>query len=198
MSTMLRVRTVLTYGSGGPGLNTMYFAPGTPAGSNADAADVCARVRQFWFAIVTLLPITMTALTSGSVDAVESTTGDLVGQFSGGSPALVTGTGVGNQNPTASQAVLQLRTGTVVGSRLLRGRQFIGPLVVGTTAAGGGISSTARGTITTAANAMIALTPTLSFPVVWHRPGTTPGAAVGVTSYTVWDQFGSIRSRRDA
>jgi hypothetical protein len=87
----------------------------------------------------------------------------------------------------------------IINGRLLRGRHFMGPVVATTLGAGGAVVA---GTITIfdgAFNAMIPAGATTSAPAVWHRP--TPLATGGhglVSSYSTWNQFAVLRSRRDA
>lgn len=194
---MLKVITTIGGHGGSPGIATMYWRPGTGGGSTADATDCAARVRAFWQGIIAQLATGVTAQVSGTCEAIEDTTGAITGAFSGTTPAVVTGSGGGTSVATVAAALLQARTSSVVNGRFLRGRTFLSYFSDATMAAGGGLSTGSQTAVNTAANAMLTGGSTLSFPVVWHRPGLGVGTSLPVTSYTTWAQFAALRSRRD-
>jgi hypothetical protein len=199
MAVILRVRTVLNYGSGGPGLATHYFAPGTIGGSNADAADVATRVRNFFLACVGLCVIGDTFQVQSDVAAIEATTGALTGLFTAGTLAVVTGTGAGSRGPIAAMALVRSRTNVVLNGRLLRGRQYFGPMRVATVDSQGRIVASDVATLNVAAAAIIPAAATTSAPAVWHRPTLlAAGGHALITSYSTWAEFAVLRSRRDA
>lgn len=193
----MRVRTTLTYGSGGPGLATHYFRPGTAGGVSADALDVVARVRAFWAAVASAYTNASTFQVQSDVALIEDTSGGLVGTLAGGTPAAVVGASATGIAPIASMALLRARTNVVVNNRLLRGRQYMGPIRIGAVTTTGQLATGEQTTITSAANAMITPASTTSFPVVWHRPGTTGGISAAVVSYAAWNELAVLRSRRD-
>lgn len=198
MAVLLRVRATLTYGSGGPGLFTAYFTPGTVGGSTADATDCVARVRACFFALTAYFNNTYTIQVQSDVAAIEATTGALTGQFSATPVSVVTGTATGTALPAVTQVLVRIRTGTIIGGRQLRGRHYIGPTSTVATLLNSIVAATAVAAFNTAFNAMLVTTPTTSFPAVWHRPvnGTGGGHSL-VSSYSTWDQFAELRSRRD-
>lgn len=194
---MMRVRTLITVGTGLPGLNTFYFNGSSPTPITADASDVCARVRAFWEAIKTLLPTGQRADVQPSVDLIDSATGALTGGLSATPPAGSVGTG-GTVAPTATEMLLSLETGVIVGGRRLRGRSFIGPCAITVVSSSGALGAAQQITLSAAGNTMITGS-TTSFPVVWHRP--TPGGGGGtnaaVTAFVARQALAVLRSRRD-
>lgn len=199
MAVILRVRTVLSYGSGGPGLHTAYFLPGTVGGSTADATDVVGRVRAMFQSQITAFSNSMFIQVSTDVAAIEATTGMLTGNFSAAAAALVTGTGGASQEITAAMILVRSRTNSVINGRAVRGRWYIGPVAATSTNPLGGVITTLVTSWNASANATIAPAGTTSAPVVWHRPTTlNAGTHAPVTSFSTWDQYAVMRSRRDA
>jgi len=199
MATILRVRTTLTYGSGGPGLNTVYWLPGTTGGITADATDSVARVRAFFAAIQGAFANTFTANVQTDVAQINDTTGALVGSLSAAAVGTVVGTAAGGVGPLANMALARLRTGVVAQGRLIKGRWYLGPISVTAQGTGGLLSSTQITAITNAGNAMLSGGATTSVPVVWHRPKVGfGGVSAQISSVSCWDQIAVMRSRRDA
>lgn len=198
MAVILRVRTIMTYGSGGPGLNTQYFSPGTVGGSVADATDVVARVRTCWAAVAPQFAPTMSLQVESDVAAIEATTGALTGTFSATPVAAVVGSAAGSSVPPVLQLLMRLRTGTVINGRLLRGRQYLGPAGALVQGSGGVVQASSVTAFNSAYNAMLVTSPTTSFPAVWHRPvNAAAGGHALVSSYSMWSTFAELRSRRD-
>jgi len=198
MSTALRVRATLTYGTGGPGVHTSYWIPGTTGGVTADATDVVARVRAFFAAVQTLYPNSTTVQVQTDVAQFNDTTGGLVGTLSAASVGSVVGTGGSAIGPLASMALIRLRTGLVLNGRALRGRWYMGPLAATTISTVGGLTTGGVSAFNSAAAGLLAAGATTSVLAVWNRPGTAGGLTTGVTSASTWDQLAVLRSRRDA
>lgn len=199
MAVILRTRATLNYGSGGPGLFTAYWAPGTVGGSTADATDCVARVRAGWQAWRNNLPSTYTAVFQTDVAALEATTGVLTGLFSATPPADVTGAGGVLQAPTAAMGLLRLRTNVIISGRLLRGRWFVGPLSQACVDGFGNLTAGNLANFNTGGAAILAAGATTSALAVWHRPTpTTAGGHALVSSISTWNEIAVLRSRRDA
>jgi len=197
MTVNLRVRTVIDGWTGGPGLMTVYWRPGTGGGTTADATDCVARVRACLFATLLQFPSPVTFAVQSQVDAIEDTTGALVGSFSATPVALVSAGGANSFAPTSSMYLVRLRTALVVNNRILRGRVFLGPILSTQVTSAGGISAGAQTSLNNAFTAMLTGGTTASFPVVWHRPGTTVGTSGAIVAVSTWAQLGVLRSRRD-
>lgn len=200
MAVILRARAVLNGWSGAPGLNTWYFSPATPGGSIADATDVLARVRAFWNDISGVIPSAVTISTSPTVDAIEATTGTLVGSYASTAPPTnVTGTGATEFYAPAVCALLQINTASFVAGRRVGGRSFINPLTEAAVASGSASVATIA-SITGAAILRITPSspPTASFPIVWKRPVNGAGGSVWpVVAFSMPSKLATLRSRRD-
>lgn len=197
MSTILRVRATLVYGTGGPGVHTSYWIPGTTGGVTADASDAVARVRAFFAAVAAQYPNSTTVTVQTDVAQINDNTGALIGGLTAATVGTVVGTGGSVVGPLAGMALLRLRTGLVVNGRRLAGRWYCGPLGTGAQSAAGGI---ATGTITafnSAGATMLAAGATSTVLAVWNRPGATVGLSTAVTGVSTWDQMAVLRSRRD-
>ena len=198
MAIILRVRATLTYGSGGPGVHTSYWAPGTLGGITADATDVVARVRAMFASAQAQYPNSTVVVVQTDVAQLQDSTGILTGGLSAAAVGTVTGTGGAVVGPLAGMALVRLRTGAVVNGRIVRGRWYMGPLGTGAQSASGGIAAGSQTAFNTAAGLLLAAGPTTSQLVVWHRPTTTTiGSSANVTSVSTWDQMAVLRSRRD-
>lgn len=197
MADMMRIRAVIGGTQGTPGLATFYANGSLATPTSVDALDMVNRVRQFFFAIVALLPTLTTINVQGAVDILNPATGALVGGLAPTAPATVTGTG-GTALPFATAGLLVHNTGIIINGRRLQGRTFISPMST-TVNNAGSLGPSQVTTITNAANVMISGT-TSSYPVVWHRPklpGPLGGLAIATLSYTTRTPFAVLRSRRD-
>jgi hypothetical protein len=199
MSEIMRIRSTLNYGSGGPGLHTMYWQPPAAFAVTADAADAVARVRAMFLAMAALFPTTWSVQVQGDVARIEDTTGGLTGGLAVAPPAAVVGTGGATQSATAAMLLVRLRTNTVILGRLLRGRWYLGPVASAIVASNGQIASANRTIADNAATGTLTGGATASVPVVWHRPtGGAGGDSIAVASFSTWNELAVLRSRRDA
>jgi hypothetical protein len=107
------------------------------------------------------------------------------------------GTASGDFGPSFVCLLLQGNTGSFVGARQVRSRNFIGPLAGAVSSVSLPVSSGAFSELESAANTWMFDNAAVR-PVVWRRPKVgTSGAAVDVTGFTVSPRFASLRSRRD-
>lgn len=196
MPDLIRVRAVLSGWPGGPGLNTWYFGKPTAPLTNADAADVVARVRVFWDSIKAVFPTSFKVDVSGAPDTLDIQSGTLTGTLAGGSPAQVVGTGGAAYNMFAGMILLRGATTQVINGRRLSSRSFIGPVSSSTDNAGSP-DAAFRTAIQNAANVTLTGT-TTSFPGAWHRPVNGSGGSLqGISTFTTAPFFAVLRSRRD-
>lgn len=199
MTVMLRSASVWSGFSGAPGYTNLYWRPGTGGGSVADASDISARVRAFWLALAPVLPTSVKLDVNPTCEAIEDTTGQLVGAFTGSTPAQVVGSGGANYAPRTAAWCMRAKTNLVVGGRFLQGRFFLTPLYQNAFASADG-TPFGFATAQTAANAMLTGGGTASFPVTWGRPVDTPfraGTSGPIVSYAVLPFASVLRSRRD-
>lgn len=198
MASIGRVTAEIRGTTGLPGLSVSYWSLAGAAATSLEAADVVARVRAFWQGLITQLASGVTVDVLGEVDAYDVATGAVTGLTLTASPAQVVSTG-GSELPSATQLGLQLRTNTIVGRRILKGRSFIGPLTTGANTGQGVPTSTAMSTLVTA-SASLATGSTASVQQVWHRPRGNPplgGVAGAIVGYNADSVFWYLRSRRD-
>lgn len=199
MAEIMRVHSVLQYGSGSPGLTTFYFLPGTAGGVTADAVDAFGRVQDFWATIPSLLKTTFSAEVQAEVDVLEATTGELTGFLDGGTSVVIAGSSTAESLPIAAMLLLRSFTGDIHAGRRVRGRSFIGPVVETNNNSGVPTSSARTDLLLGAAQLLTGATATV--PVVWSRPNSPvgdPGFHSEILSYQVADYFSVLRSRRDA
>ena len=196
MADLLRIRTVLSYGAGGPGLSTAYFRGTAFVPSAADLTDCAARVRAFWAAEAPDLDNGCSAAVQGDADIIDESTGALIGGLSIAPPAIVAGSGGASYLPPATQILVRLNTATIIGTRRLKGHVNVGRVTV--TSSANGAPTVNVGTRATAAVAALLAGATGSVPVVWHRPKTAgsgnSGAIIGGSAAPF---FAVLRSRRD-
>lgn len=198
MAEIMRVRSVLTYGTGSPGLSTFYFLPGTAGGVTADATDAVGRVHAYWEDLVTYLKNTFFVNVDSTVDVVDAVDGELTGSLAATPVAQTVGTGADAYLPVAAMLLLQLFTGDVHSGRKVRGRSFIGP-VTELANLNGVPSQTVRAAVVAAA-ADLLTGATATTLVVWSRPDSPPGDPgfhSEVLSFGCASYFAALRSRRD-
>jgi hypothetical protein len=183
---MLRVRVNHSADTVGPGLSTFYFEGST----QAVADDAAAAVATFWASVEPYIVNYGIWSLDTQVAQINAVNGQLEGIFN-----VTPATGVGDVNSSqlalATQGLLQLRTGAIVGGRELRGRLYIpGPTETHNDVARP-IGAYVTG-LNSAANALIA--DTGNAWAVWSR---TNGIFQEITSATCWSDWAIMRSRRD-
>ena len=198
MADIVRARATILGVTGLPGLFTAYFAP-TGSVSTAVATEALGRVRAFWEGFRSHLPGTCTVQYTPQVDVLNDASGALTARVAGSVGATTICTGAGTAGSAPAMFVAQYLTGVVINGRVVRGRAFIGPTLASDNSAGAPTAAS----ITALQTAVALLGTTIVTPLshaVWHRPGpggSPPGATVLVSGYSVWGQWGVLRSRRD-
>lgn len=188
MTNMFRVRTVWNGVAGAPFYSNHYWtSDGTPETAQAcvDAVDT------FWSALTGNIVLALNYEVEGLVAEISDSTGDLVGAIDVNSQAGA-GTFDGDQIPRQIQALVKWSTGVVVSGRFLKGRTFIPGLGETLNAAGGRPTSSIITLVTAAALSLIGDNdPELR---IWSR---THGVSHPATGAVMWDQWATLRSRRD-
>lgn len=186
MTSVFRVRTDITGGSGGAELGTLFFQDnGVLTAQNAATAAYT-----FWNSIKAYIHPSVSLQVEPLVTSVDVVTNQPVGGTSTTTSAVV-GTGSTDPLPWATQGVLQLQTGVYIGGRELRGRLFLpgpgeGDNTLGVPVAG------YKTAINTAAATLIA--DPNSELVIYSRTKHTFNR---VNSGVVWNKWGYLSSRRD-
>lgn len=200
--SVLRYTMVWQGFSGAPGYTSLHFitAEGQPPGEAPPQADMDAigpKVKTFFTAINNYLPGGVTISYPGTLDELDTATGELLDTHNVPVQTVTSGGGSGSYSAAVGACVSWHATGIVNGRRL-RGRTFLVPLTVAAFATDGTLSDTARTAIQSAATALGDSTSGLDL-CVWHRPTAAgnDGAAGTVVAATVKDKTAVLRSRRD-
>lgn len=207
MSEVYRVRAVSTGWTGGPGLNTFYFAPtGVAEITSEEDALLCRdRVRAAFADVNLIYPPATTISVQGSVDVIETTDGELTGNFSLPNAANVVGAGLAGYNALATMLLLRWNTNDIMDGHRVKGRSFLGPVSNGVDADGTpqvGLLNELTAFGTAMMDIGVGEGPKLC---VWHRPRPATeehpvareGQRATVISYTAVDKYAVLRSRRD-
>jgi hypothetical protein len=164
----------------------MYFDATSPF-TAVNAADA---VNDFWDALKAGIANDFTITNEAAVYVIDATTGQPTGIQS--VPAVsVTGTNAQDNEPFATQGLVEWRTGNFVAGREIRGRTFIpGPCY---DQSSGGVPSSAY--VTRVNSAVTALLGQLdSTLMVYSRKNLL---AAGVDVGQCWGKWAVLRSRRD-
>jgi len=182
---MLRVRTAITGGLGGPYLSTFYF-DGDTQGEADLAADAA---HDFWAALAAWMVSGITSTVEPEVVEVAVGSGLPLSTFLTTQDA-VSSSASHPAAPAATQGLISWRTGVYVGAREIRGRTFVPG--VATSSVGDGIPGGAYVAALASAGTTL-LTHTADFGVYSAKNGTFASAV----SRTAWANFAVLRSRRD-
>lgn len=181
--------------AGAPGYTNLHFLhPDTPSQADLDATAV--KVKTFLQTIAPYLPSTASISYPGTMDKLDTGTGELLDVFN--IPVQATTSGAsGSAYSAAVGACVNWQATGIVNGRRLRGRTFLVPLA-GAFQTDGTLDTSFLSTLRTAATTFATSTSGLDISV-WHRPspGGSDGAAGEVVSATVTDKTAVLRSRRD-
>lgn len=188
MAALRRIRTVFTGVAGTPWYSNLYFVQ---AGGSADAQ--IDMVRDFWTALAGSMDNGVTATVEGDCAVIESTSGAVVG-IDSGTALTVVGGSASAALPPSNQLVLHEFTSLFVGGRQLRGKTFIPGQIITVADAAGAPTTTIKGTLLAAANAMVTASDSLGNWQVWSK---THLVASDIVSVSTPSKFGVLRTRRD-
>lgn len=187
VTSLYRVRTAIAGGSGAAQVGTHYFDATSPNTAQA-AADA---VHAFWDSIKASINNTFTFQVEPAVESVDSTTGQPTG-ITQVTSTVVTGTSATAYLPSATQALVQWRTGFFLGGREIRGRTYV-PGIISSAITNQGTPGPALVTALNTAASQIITWASSDF-VVYSRRHHAIGL---VNSGTPWTKFAVLRSRRD-
>lgn len=197
---LARVRVGLTGWPGGPGVNTLYFSPGTGLSwSLTNINGMVEEVHTAYGALSSFFAAPVKIDVSPEVEIIDTGTGKLQDIYT--SDAVVTTISAPSSAqtmPYASAVLCRLSTDRFINGRRLQGRLFISPCALAAFDADGQVKDTWADN---AEDAFVAMTtgvgPRLA---VWHRP-TTPTSSDGdwgdVIRVIVPLKPAVLRSRRD-
>jgi len=180
-----RVRVAWSGFTGAPGVSTFYATAG---------GTLVPQLHSFFDAIKAYFPIAMHINCETSGDSIESTTGELTGQWVGGAFAGITGT-VGTTWAAPSGVLVRWDSATILGGRRLRGHTFLVPLVTSIYDTNGQVSAAVQGVIQTAATALV--TASAGNMVVYQRERAAKAADGSRKAVTQRDgSFGPVTASR--
>lgn len=194
MTTLNRMLIQWSGGSvNGSAVTVLHFS-----GSD-NAAPPVAAVRAAFAAAAAAFPGNVQLAFPNSGDAIQDTTGNLVGVWQTAAVAPVVGSGPVNQAAGVG-ACISWTTGGIVngkrGPRKLRGRTFLVPLAGDAWESNGTLGGGYPVILGQLATSIAGSGPL----AIWHRP-TTAGAAdgnsYGVQTWRVRDKLAMLKSRRD-
>jgi hypothetical protein len=184
---LARVRTIWTGVAGTPAYSNFYFDADT-----TDAADFQAMVLETWDTIKTQIKEGVTATMVNPIPIINDGTGDVV-DVAIGAGGSTSGTNTEDELPPMTSGLLQMHTGQFYGGRELRGRCFI-PYPTRTLSSGGKPTSDYRGQLSDAFNGLLGISGANG---AWRIFSPSKHVSNAVSSISIWDQWGSLRSRRD-
>jgi hypothetical protein len=197
---MFKLKVKWTGFSGAPGWSNFYF--NTTDGTFADDTQATAaadKVSTFLNAIKVYLPPTVNLQLQSDSEFINEGTGEMLRIGNVGARAAVVGGAVSQPYSSATGMVINWRTAGVRNGRRVRGRTFLVPTVAGAFQNDGTIDPGNVTSLTTSANALISVSPTLKLGV-WTRPSTKGGSDgkwFETTVATIPDMTAVLRSRRD-
>ena len=179
-----RVTTVFSGVPGAPWYSNFFFA-------QTDVAQECVNsTSRFWLAIAPLIVNEVSWTVQGDVATIDEATGEVT-NVEAASGVNGAGSSVGELLPRQTQGLVRWQTALFASGRRLRGRTFLPGMTESNNLEG----VPSSGTITAMANAGTALI---------AEPGTAFGiysrtyrAFAVVTASTAWNQWATLRSRRD-
>lgn len=187
VTNLARVRTVMTGLPGTPAYSNFYFDAGT-----GDAGVYQSLVLDFWTALAGQIRMTLTMSMVNPIPIINDTTGEVV-DVAVGDGGSVNSTGNTDELPPMTSGLLQMHTGVFYNSRELRGRCFI-PYPLETSSTDGKPTSTYTDLIQATAEDLLGSEGANGAWRVWSRTKLVSNA---VSSVAVWNQWASLRSRRD-
>jgi len=184
---MIRIRVTWSGLAGGPWISTFYFSD-TFNQTNVDAARGGINTLLNTYRSLMAAGATITAATAENL----SLAGVLSGSLALTTPINLTSNGAGNWLPREVQALAQVRTGSYLSGRELRGRIYFPQPTTGQADASGNPSTTFQSTMNTA---LTTYRTTGGFtPVVWSKKfaSSSTMSAASIAPY-----FAVQRRRRD-
>lgn len=181
---MQRIRTIFTGVAGTPWYNNLYFNE-----ESGSPNDRISAVFEFWNTLAAVINDSVTFQVQGDVAFVDDATGDIV-EVQTDLAQSGAGDETGDPLPHANQGLLRLRTGVYVGGRQIVGRVFV-PGMTESVATNGLLTSTAITQLETAAAVL------KDDEGSWRVYSPTKHTSADITSWSAWNQFAVLRSRRD-
>lgn len=184
MTNLYRVRTEISQNPGNPMLGTHYF------GTSADPSDSMSFVADFWGDLASIVKSDVRFAVSPEIDTINADNGELVASLSATPVDPVPGSSTSEPLPPATQALMQLHTGVILGGRKIVGRIFVPGMTESSSDTGVPDTGVHEAVQTAAQNLIDASGSTWC---VWSRKNK---AGVVISSATCWDLWAVQRKRR--
>lgn len=185
---MANIREVIVEWAGLTGL------PGVSVFYSGAAVDITVELATFFTSIQSLFPSAMQWTIPSSGDVLDEVTGDLVSDWTGGTGAVVNGSGGSATYAAGVGAMVRWNTPLVFNSRRMRGRTFLTHLSTAAYQSDGTLLAATR---TQLGNAATTFGTGTDNPLFWHRPvNGAGGQAVAATSAFIPDRVTWLQSRR--
>lgn len=184
MVDIARLRVGWT-GVPGGGVSTFYSL-------EADASAAMAALHDFFTGIRDSVAPAVTWDFPSVGDVLDSGTGSLVGSWTGGTLANVTGNATDPDRAAGVGARIQWETDAIIGGRRVRGATYITDLGTGAYDADGTLDSGTLTNLRTEADDLVAT----GYFLVWSRPGPNGSGTSAFVAATVADRVTALRSRR--
>lgn len=199
MSSIYRITAQWNGFQGAPGYSKFSFVNLTTDAARNSAG---AAIRTYFAALSAFMQASWSITVSPTVQEYEDYNATFMGEATmSTAPTAVVGTGGSTAYAAGSGFVVSWKTNTILGGHRVQGRTFHVPAIL-CFDTDGSLTSTARTTIQSAADALVA-SPGNEL-AVWGRtwskdkpPVATGGAGIVVTTAVVKDAASQLRSRRN-
>lgn len=199
MASIARFVVRLTGFQGAPGINTFYgLDVGQQAPGQAAIDDFSDQLESMYTDLNAYLPSPMVASMTPDVDVFNVETGALEARESISTVWSETGTDVASKTSRATMAKFRYKTDAIVGSRLLQGGIYFGPLTDQGIDVSGNLVASFQSAVPTAHAGLLDVAGPMRLGV-WAQPSATRqiGAYGYVQSVSVMPTPAVLRSRRD-
>lgn len=186
MTSLFRVRTAITGGSGGDQVSTMYFEDS----GSLTAQDAATAVYNFWHGNVGAISDQLHFQVEPTVYNIHVETGEATG-IESVTTASVAGNASGDPLPWSTQWVMRWNTGTFIAGRQVLGHTFLPGATEGSNSSGVPDGASKSGWDSAAATLNGSSSANL---MIYSRKNKQ---AVNVLSGNTWAKWGVLRSRRD-
>nr|CRY96206.1 hypothetical protein [uncultured prokaryote] len=181
------MRVLGTGVAGAPSYSNYYFGGDT----QTEADDARTALLAFYTSIRTYFTNAVTFRIDTEVPIIDTVTGNILDVLSV-APGAVVGSGSGSIVPPISQVMMRLKTGVFDTGRQVQGRINLPYTLSTNSTVIGGVNTTQITAIQTAAAALL-----VAAGAQWGVYSPKAGAFVPISTVTVWEQYASLRSRRD-
>lgn len=185
MATIRKIPVAWQTGAGGSGVSVFYCL---------SSSDLTPALGTFFTSVRAFFPTAVSWSIPASGDLIAEDSGFITGLWTGGTAATITGQGA-TAYAAGTGGFIRWGTGGIAGSRRVRGRTFMAPLLSSMYDITGTLVDASVTTFNAAASALVVS----QNMVIWHRPKV--GTHVGGLSFVALsgqmaDKVTSLKTRR--